>query len=271
MTIMLVAENDQTLKDTTALLGELRPDAEVISFADSLEALAAARERPVDVALLTANMPELDGLDLGQYLKDLHPAVNLVFLDPDDAQALDALSLHASGCLLLPVSKFALSAELDDLRYPVGGGPTNRVFAQTFGNFELFVDGEPVAFKYSRTKEVVALLVNNRGAQTTNGEIIAALWEDDGDPDKKASYLSNLRQDLQNTMTRLKLSGIIVKQRGSLGIAVDRIECDLYDWLDKKKESKYHYLGDYMNQYSWAEYVHAELDDISYALDDEDY
>ena len=71
------------------------------------------------------------------------------------------------------------------------------MFAQTFGNFELFVDGEPVAFKYNRTKEVVALLVNNRGAQTTNGEIIAALWEDDGDPEKKASYLRNLRQDLQ--------------------------------------------------------------------------
>ena len=263
MTIMLVAENDQTLKEATALLGELQPDAEVISFADSLAALAAARERPVDVALLAANMPDLDGLDLGQYLKDLHPAVNLVFMDPDDAQALDALSLHASGCLLLPVSKFALSAELDDLRYPVSGGPGNRVFAQTFGNFELFVDGEPVAFKYNRTKEVVALLVNNRGAQTTNGEIIAALWEDNGDPEKKASYLRNLRQDLQNTFTRLKLTDLLHKQRGSMAIAADRIDCDLYDWVAKRDKSRYRYMGDYMNQYSWAETVHAELDELA--------
>jgi len=71
-------------------------------------------------------------------------------------------------------------------------------------------------------------------------------------------------------MTRLKLNGLIVKQRGSLGIATDRIECDLYDWLEKKKQSKYHYLGDYMNQYSWAEYVHAELDEISWAMEDEE-
>ena len=267
MTIMLVSGDVQTLKDAAALLDELQPGAEVISFTDSLAALAEARKRTVDVALLSADMPELDGLDLGQYLKDLHPAVNLVFMDPDDAQALDALSLHASGCLLLPVSRFALSAELDDLRYPVGG-KGHRVFAQTFGNFELFVDGEPVAFKYSRTKEIVALLVNNRGAQTTNGEIIANLWEDDGDPEKKASYLSNLRQDLQNTFTKLRLNGIILKQRGSLAIAVDRIECDLYDWLEKKKDSKYHYMGDYMNQYSWPEYVHAELDEISYAMEE---
>ena len=70
-------------------------------------------------------------------------------------------------------------------------------------------------------------------------------------------------------MTRLKLNGIILKQRGSLAIAADKIECDLYDWLDKKKESKYQYMGDYMNQYSWPEYFHAELDEISYALYDD--
>ena len=266
MTFMLVSEDARTLEDAAALINELQPGAEVLSFTESPAALAEARERPVDVALLAANMPELDGLDLGQYLKDLHPAVNLVFMDPDDTQALDALSLHASGCLLLPVSKFALSAELDDLRYPVSGGPGHRVFAQTFGNFELFVDGEPVAFKYSRTKEVVALLVNNRGAQTTNGEIIGALWEDDGDPEKKTSYLRNLRQDLQNTFTRLKLTDLLRKQRGSMAIAADRIDCDLYDWIAKKDKSRYRYMGDYMNQYSWAETVHAELDAMNDAL-----
>jgi two-component SAPR family response regulator len=266
MTFMLVSEDTKTLEDAAALINELQPGAEVLSFTESPAALAEARQRPVDVALLAANMPELDGLDLGQYLKDLHPAVNLVFLDPDDVQALDALSLHASGCLLLPVSRFALSAELDDLRYPVSGGPGRRVFAQTFGNFELFVDGEPVAFKYSRTKEVVALLVNNRGAQTTNGEIIAALWEDDGDPEKKASYLRNLRQDLQNTFTRLKLTDLLRKQRGSMAIAADRIDCDLYDWIARKDKSRYRYMGDYMNQYSWAEAVHAELDAMSDAF-----
>ena len=62
---------------------------------------------------------------------------------------------------------------------------------------------------------------------------------------------------------------MINKQRGSMGIAVDHVECDLYDWLAKKRDSKYHYLGDYMNQYSWAETMHAELDELSYALEDE--
>ena len=268
MNIMLVDGDAGALDRLEEILAGLKGDAEILRFESTPSALAAAREQDVDVAFLAAQMPELSGLDLGLYLKDLHPLVNLIFLAEDGGKGYDALAMHASGYLIKPVAARDVARELDDLRHPEME-KRKRVFAQTFGNFDLFVDGKPVAFKYNRTKEIVALLINNRGAQTTNGEIIATLWEDDGEPDRKASYLSNLRQDLQNTMTRLRLNGLITKQRGSLGIAVDRIECDLYDWLDKKKESRYHYLGDYMNQYSWAEYMHAELDDISYALEDE--
>ena len=224
----------------------------------------------MDTAFISVRMQELSGLDLGQYLKDLYPAVNLIFLSEKKEYAFDAIALRASGYLLKPAEKAAVQTEFAQLRYPEEVKNRKRVFAQTFGNFEFFVDGKPVAFKYTRTKEIIALLVNNRGAQTTNGEIIASLWEDDGDPEKKASYLSNLRQDLQNTLNKLKLTGLILKQRGSLAIDTKKIECDMYDWIEKKQESRYHYLGDYMNQYSWAEYVHAELDEISYAMEDEE-
>ena len=269
MTYLAVDSNAGALRRLAEALAALRPDAQVLRFDNSPAALAAAREREIDVAFIEAELPELNGLDLGQYLKELNPQVNLIYLSRSQKHALTALTQHASGYVLKPATEDALQRELDDLRHPAGKQAQKRVFAQTFGNFEFFVDGQSVAFKYNRTKEVVALLVNNRGAQTTNGEIIGTLWEDDGDPDKKGSYLSNIRQDLQNTLTKLHLNNIIVKQRGSLGIAADKIECDLYDWLAKKKASRYQYLGDYMNQYSWAEVMHAELDEISWALEDE--
>ena len=268
MTVFVVDSNAGALDRLAGLVSGLEPGGDVRTFQSSLEALAAAREIVVDVALLEVDLPELGGLDLGHYLKELHPMVNLIYISESPDRCYEALALHCSGYLLKPAGDAALRREFADLRYPAGQKAPKRVFAQTFGNFELFVDGRPVDFKYNRTKEIVALLINNRGAQTSNGEIIGALWEDDGDPEKKASYLSNLRQDLQNTFKRLRLTDLIVKQRGSLGIDTQRIECDLYDWLEKKRKSKYHYLGDYMNQYSWAEYVHAELDDISYAMDE---
>ncbi len=268
MRILAVDNRAQALEETAALVGELQPEAELLCSGSSLEALGVARKAEIDIAILRVEMPELGGLDLGRYLVELNPLVNLIFVSEKRRHGYEAMTVHASGYLLEPYEITALRRELEELRHPEQEKKHKRVFAQTFGNFELFVDGRPVDFKYSRTKELVAVLVNNRGAQTTNGEIIADLWEDDGDPEKKVSYLSNLRQDLQNTFNRLRLTGIILKQRGSLAIAVDRIECDLYDWLEKKQDSRYHYMGDYMNQYSWAEYVHAELDDISYAMEE---
>ena len=269
MTIIAVDDERDSLDLISDLIYEKDPDSEILEFDDPLQALALAREQTVDVAFISIMMQELDGLELGRYLKELNPSINLIFLSDEEDDACEALQMHASGYLIKPATKEGMRKELDSLRYPAEQKNRKRVFAQTFGNFDLFVDGKPVAFKYSRTKEMVALLVNNRGAQTTNGEIIASLWEDEGDPETKASYLRNLRQDLQNTLSSLKLTGIILKQRGSLAIAADRIECDLYDWLAKKKDSKYQYLGDYMNQYSWSEYMHAELDEISYAMEDE--
>jgi len=313
MRILVADHADDRRKALAEALAGLQPEAELLLFDSALAALSEARKTEIDTAFLRTDLPELSGLDLGRYLKDLNPYVNLIFLadsgTPDyQSLAFEAMKLHASGFLVLkekreagkgstgngslgngaagnsqvgngtagsgesgfgPGWKELIRRELDDLRYPEERKKQKRVFAQTFGNFEFFVDGKPVTFKYTRTKEIVALLINNKGAQTTNGEIIASLWEDDGDPEKKTSYLCNLRQDLQNTFHKLKLDGIIQKQRGSMAIAMDRIDCDLYEWLEKKKKSPYQYMGDYMNQYSWAEFRHAELDEISYAMDEE--
>lgn len=266
MNILTVDSDRRTLDDIKGILDKHRPNAACYYFEDPLAALAKARETEIDVALLEVDTPELSGMDLGRYLKELNPYVNLIYLNKGSNHAYDAMRMHASGYVIKPGAEDDIRYELDSLRYPEIRKKIKRVYAQTFGNFELFVDGEPVEFKYTRTKEIVAILINNKGAQTTNGEIIADLWEDDADPDRKLSYLCNLRQDLQNTFTRLKLDGVILKQRGSMAIAKDRIECDLYDWMDDPEHSKYKYIGDYMNQYSWAESVHAELDEISYDL-----
>lgn len=268
--MILIVENEKSkLDNTTELVKKLSGNQEIKGFDNSPSALAFARKNKVHIAFLDVKLPEMDGLVLGQYLKDLNKYVNLIYITDDRSDAFDAMTLRASGCMMDPVDEKSLKKEMGDLRFKNDKSKKTKVFAQTFGNFELFVDGRPVNFKYSKTKEILALLINNRGAQTTNGEIIATLWEDE--EDSKASYLSNLRQDLQNTLMSLGISDILVKQRGSMGIAVDMIECDLYDWLEKKKESRYNYLGDYMNQYSWAEYVHAEIDNISYAMEDEEY
>ncbi len=77
----------------------------------------------------------------------------------------------------------------------------------------------------------------------------------------------DIAQDLMNTLKTHGIADIIAKQRGSMGIVKNHIECDIYDWLDKKEKSIYNYLGEYMSQYSWAEVVHAEIDNIKLQME----
>ena len=105
MTVFTVNSNSETMKQLSEMITVLYPDAEQTGFLSSLEALAAARETEVDVAVLDVMLPEMSGLDLGQYLKDLNPLVNLIYLTHTRDCGYDVMALHASGCLLKPFTQ----------------------------------------------------------------------------------------------------------------------------------------------------------------------
>lgn len=71
---------------------------------------------------------------------------------------------------------------------------------QCFGNFEIFVGGRPLSFKRSKSKELLAYLVDRNGATCTNGEMLAVLWEDKPDTASLHSHLRNLIFDLSHTL-----------------------------------------------------------------------
>ena len=170
--MILVVENEKNKLDKTCeIIKKQRGNEEIKSFDNSPAALKFARKNKVEIAFLDVKLSEMDGLVLGQYLKDLNKYVNLIYITDDKADAFDAMSLRASGCMLEPANEKDLKKEFDELRNKKDSSKKSKVFAQTFGNFDLFVDGKPVNFKYSKTKEILALLINNRGAYTTNGEI----------------------------------------------------------------------------------------------------
>ena len=143
-----------------------------------------------------------------------------------------------------------------------GPGKRNVLTVRTFGNFEVYVNNVPLNFRYSsKTRELLAYLIDRQGALCSNGELIGILWDDADDPDRKISYLKNLRLDLLNTLGRSGLDDLIIRQRGRIAIAADsaRLDCDYYDWI-RKRENAAPFLGEYMEQYSWAEVTKANLE-----------
>lgn len=127
---------------------------------------------------------------------------------------------------------------------------------QTFGDFQLFIGNKPVSFHYSKTKELLAILTDRRGAYCSNAMLCSLLWEDDFDSDKNA-YLRKLRQDLFDTLSSYGKKDIILHRRGEMALNAEKVHCDYYDFLAKKSMDSY--MGEYMRQYSWAEDTNAFL------------
>lgn len=254
MKILVVDDEALALEGAVSAVREAAPDARVWGFDDAEDALAFVREnRECDIAVLDVEMAGYTGVELAQLLKEINPTINIIFATGYAEYCDVAFDLHASGYLLKPITAAKVRKELDDLRYPVA--QQKRVRVQCFGPFEVYLDGVPLRFKYERTKEMLAYLVDRKGALCSNGELTQVLFGDDKSHDV---YLRTLRKDLLDTLGAGDCGQIIVQQWGKLGIVPDEISCDYYDWCDGGCISG-SYAREYMSQYRWSGRTNGQL------------
>lgn len=250
MVIYAIDDEENSLEYIVRKIKEAEPDAEVYSFSDPFEAIKSSEQIPFDVAFLDIQMPGIDGMKLAGQFKKINVKANLIFVTGYSEYSMDAFSLDASGYLLKPATVKQIKHALENLRYPIASGTGSKLTAQCFGNFEIFFNGEPLRFKYSKSKEVVAFLIDRKGAVCRNDEIIVNLWEDDED---HAAYFRSLVKDIHDTFDEVGCEDALIKQWGGVAISKDKIRCDYFDYLDGKLVGMNAFQGEYMNQYSWAE------------------
>ena len=167
MILFAIDDELNALEILCRAIEEAAPEAELRSFARASDLLAAVDGGTVpDVMFADADMPGMGGVELARRLKLRCPRLNVVFATGYDDYMRDALSLHASGYLKKPILAEDVRNELMNLRHPVAQ-TGKRVRFQTFGNFEVFIDGEPVVFAREKTKEYLAYLVD-RGTICTS-------------------------------------------------------------------------------------------------------
>lgn len=228
------------------------------------EALKALGQAPVDVAFLDIEMPGTNGLELARRLKVVAPQTNVVFVTGYPEYALDAWSSQASAFLVKPVGDDSLRHALDQLRVPIAREYEKGLFVRCFGNFEVFYDSSPVHFERQQTKELLAYLVDRRGAVVTMGELVAVLWEGKADTASLRSQLRTLISDLRRTLEHLGYPDAVAKRRGAIAIKLTAAECDYYGFIRNIPSAINRYRGEYMRQYSWAEPTTALLGPAAY-------
>ena len=259
MNAICVDDEAQVLKHTVSSCQKIRALDDVRGFTLPQEALDWAAANPVDLALLDIDMPNMNGLELAEKLRRIKPNISIIFITAFNQYALDAFAVHPTSYLLKPFDQARLAKEVE---YALSLRPNknpSHITVQTFGHFEILVDGKTLNFRRSKSKELLAYLVNRRGAGVTRQDAFAALWEDreyDVSMQKQMDVvIRSLRESLQN----YGIGDLFEMKNRSLRILPELIDCDMYHFLEGDEEAINAYYGEYMSQYAWASETEAQL------------
>jgi two-component SAPR family response regulator len=240
------------MEDTVAMCRQLAEAQEVTGFTRPREALEWLKDHPIDLALLDIDMPEINGLMLAEQLKRRYPDAAIIFLTAFTQYAVQAFKLRATGYLLKPVSLDDLKEEVD---YALSRGLihlSGHIVVQTFGNFEIFVDGETLVFHRSKAKELLAYLIDRNGRGVNRPGIYAALWEEGLYDYSKQKYLDVIIRSLRETLREARIEEILEIKGGFLRVRTEQLNCDLYRFLKNDPEAVNAYRDEYMEEYPWA-------------------
>lgn len=220
----------------------------VAEFGSCSDTVEWVRNNSVDVAFLDINMRGMGGLVLAQKIMEMQPDCKIVFCTGHEQYAVSAIKLRVSGYLMKPISVEDVQEEIN---YIKGIKAKEKpLMVRCFGNFEAYAHGEKLTFKRTKTKELLAFLVDRRGSGVTGREIVARLWADNSDEEKNHNYLRQLFLDLRQSLEAVGAGEVLEQINYSYSLVTSKIDCDYYSYL---KTGRPKFQGEYMTQYSWAE------------------
>lgn len=223
--------------------------------ADTREALNYSRQCWVDLAFVYCRFPE--DVAAAKQLIEQASSVQVVLLADDGRYALDAWQMDAFGYLLKPYTQEDLQQAINKHRLYSFSAP--RVVIQTIPSFAVTVDGRPLHISAAKPRELLALLVEYAERGLTTAEGISLLWPDRVDDEKTRSLFRMTYKRLLAILEEAGVGDIIGSNNNKRYLHMNKVSCDLYQILDGNQQMQKRYIGQYMQEYSWAEDRNAQL------------
>ena len=103
---ILIADDQELIRDSLRIVLSGNPDFSVNTAANGIEVVRAVRRDKPDVILMDIRMPEMDGVQCTQIIKENYPEIKIIILTTfdDDEYIFSALKHGASGYLLKGIS-----------------------------------------------------------------------------------------------------------------------------------------------------------------------
>jgi len=248
MIIYAVDDEKLALEMLIESINEVTSNATIKGFRKPKELLAESIKVTPDIVFLDVEMPGMNGVDLAKELQALKKNINIIFVTGYSEYMSDAMNMFASGYIMKPVDAKQIEKQMLHLRYEIS--KEKEIKIKTFGNFAVYKNDNPVNFRYFKSKEMLAYLVDRNGAIISRKELAAVLMEEGNFTRNEQKKLSRWVQELEEDLQNAGIERIFVREKSGYCVNVEEFDCDLYEFLKGKKKL---FQGEYMEEYSWGE------------------
>lgn len=251
-------------------INRISPQIKLYQFTDPIEAASFAVEKDAYFgAILDIDSGACDDLKLVKILHALKPSLPMVFLSRSGRFAIEAFQYQIFDYLTLPIDKDRLKGAIEKLMEHSKSNNANEIYIKTFGAFEVVLGEITLPWKNSKTKELLALLVDSRGDNVSSEKIQKTLWPD-ADAEKAAASYHTTLHNLRKKLNSFGIGHLLEGSRGSQRANVDAFGCDLYDFersvaegtLPSYQRAFELYKGRYLenNSYTWNKFTMVRID-----------
>lgn len=251
--------------------------------------LAHLEQEQADIVFLDIGMPEMNGLEAGEYIAGLSGNTRIVYITAYSEYAIEAFELNAVDYLLKPVTSQRLNKTLErlaprpesaDLHLVGSSGaapPGKQLSILCFKRLE-FVDstqpGRKMQWRTSKAQEVFALLLHNRGQWILKDTIVDLVWPD-FKPEKAVTNLHTTVYHIRKLLKAWEMDVLVEFSQERYRLTKQQVLLDVEEfeqgysgtpveseaeWLRRERILEL-YRGDYLDEhhYDWAEIRSKEL------------
>ena len=226
-------------------------------FENAEDAMEFVKENKVELALLDVKMPITNGVELARQLRQLRPDILIVFISAYDEYIREFNQIGGDDYIIKPYNRETLEMMMERIRL-IGVRQHKELYIQTFGRFLVLKDKKPVPLT-GKAKEILALVVTRRGKEISNEEIYSTIWENREYSNSSMVVYYNALRRLKRTLAQAGISELLLSTARGQMINTALFDCDYYAWQDKNMGSRDHFEGEFLSEYSWGEYILANI------------